>query len=543
MAYKCPNCGGHVFFDIEKNTLRCESCNRKLPLGNLDKREVAEEHSDSMGMVSYVCKNCGAELLSPEESIVSYCSYCGSEAMLEGRLDRERRPKYIMPFTRTKDYCKKAYEERTNKLFYLPKELKNSEYLERFRGTYIPYWLYRVEFPEPAVIKTKKYTTSGDMTTKTTYDVTAKIDGDFKGVPYDASSCFDDTISDMLMPFDKKNLKEFDPGYLAGFYADRADVPPTKYYMDVSRQASSNLYTSVGKSLKKSHGMDIDHEREDSSSARAEVKESYTALFPIWFLTWRNKNRVAYAIMNGQSGQLSCDLPVDLKKYSLWTLITAAALFLILTLFVSMTAMQALMFSALLTLTVNLLFNMEAKEIRNRENHVFDKGYFIKGREVRMPEKKREREYLKAQGGHYAAGNNMTAGDAVKLLVLGVGVILFGFSIFGESLSPKTALLGATTFYGIFGTILAFSSARILFYVQEKTLGLLNLISWLGIILPLAIAIWQPVEDYYYYIGCIGCGVATALTSVGLIKYYNLLTTRPIPTFFDREGGRDHAKD
>lgn len=545
MAFKCPNCGGHLFYDIGEKTLKCESCDSSVPLGKIERLERAEEHSDTMGIVSFVCQSCGAELLSPEESMVSYCSYCGSEAVLEGRLDREIRPRYIMPFQKTKDACKDAYTKRTKGLFYLPKELKSSEYLEKFRGTYIPYWLYRVDFPEPATFRTVKKTQSGSMITRTTYDVTAKIDGDYRGVPYDASSCFDDTISDMLMPFDKKNLKDFNPGYLAGFYADRADVPAEKYYMDASKRASSNMYTSIGSSLKKSHKMDIDplSEVESSSAARAEIRESYTALFPIWFLTWRNKKRVAYAIMNGQSGQLSCDLPVDMKQYSLWTLITGAIIFLLLTLFVSMTAIQGLMFCSLLTLTVSLLFNREVREIRDRENHVFDKGYFVKGREVKMPERKREREYLRSQGSKFAAINNLRTSDGVKIIVYILGVILFVFCMWEDEISPATALLGGSFYYAVLGTVLAFSSAKSLVYVKEKTLILLNLFLWAGIICAFAIALWSPVHDYYYYFGCIACGVATAIGSIGLIKYYNLLTTRPIPSFFDREGGRDNAKN
>ena len=298
MAFKCPNCAGNLYYSISKKSLKCESCDSLFPVEDfpvtrpqlsqdtsipdeskagedypegkpfgqnykLGKNETAEEHvffdgtDGSMPVVSFVCKNCGAELLSPDESMISYCSYCGSEAMLEGRLTDEVRPKYILPFQKTKKECKRIYQERTKGMFFLPKDLKSPEYLERFRGTYIPYWMYNIDFPETATFEATTRKRRGDNVTETTYEVEAKIKGEYEGVPYDASSCFDDTISDMLMPFDKKKLLEFQPGYLAGFYADRADVPASKYHGDAKKRARKNALNEIKHSVKKSDRMDV----------------------------------------------------------------------------------------------------------------------------------------------------------------------------------------------------------------------------------------------------------------------------------------------
>ncbi len=51
------------------------------------------------------------------------------------------------------------------------------------------------------------------------------------------------------------------------------------------------------------------------------------------------------------------------------------------------------------------------------------------------------------------------------------------------------------------------------------------------------------MSDLFWYIGCIASLLAVLVTSLGLISKYNILATRPIPTFFDREGGNDSAKD
>lgn len=562
MAYKCQNCGGNLYYNISGKDLKCESCDSVFPLGELPvpefgdnvriaqdhmkavelkKNETAEEHVHfdyqvGMPVVSFVCKNCGAELLSPDESIISYCSYCGSEAMLEGRLTEEVKPKYILPFQQTKTQCKNIYKNRTEKMFFLPKELKDPKYLERFRGTYIPYWMYKVDFPDDITLEAKKTSQSGKMITESTYEIDATVDGSYEGVPYDASSCFDDTISDMLMPFDKKKLQEFHPGYLAGFYADRADVPSEKYYSDAEGRAIVNAFEDVSRSVRKNHLMNVDSlkDKDKKNLFHPEIQDSFTSLFPIWFLTWRNKKRVAYAIVNGQNGRISCDLPVDMKKFGLSTLGTAALIFLLLTLFVSMTAKTALMICSIITTVALGFFRIEAREIRDRENHIFDKGYFVKGREVKMKEKKREKIRNKKKAVDKNKGTILTA----------MGVLLLIAFIFNTNeLSAYDKLLVVTSICFVIGTAFAIMGRSALRYVREKSIRLFNFVAWAALVGAFVIAAWNPVDDIYYYFGCLGCGLGAALGSFGLINYYNLLTTRPIPTFFDREGGRDNEKE
>ena len=55
------------------------------------------------------------------------------------------------------------------------------------------------------------------------------MDCQYKGLSYDASSSFDDSISEAIAPYDVKNMNPFTPSMLSGFYADTADVAPDVY--------------------------------------------------------------------------------------------------------------------------------------------------------------------------------------------------------------------------------------------------------------------------------------------------------------------------
>ena len=54
------------------------------------------------------------------------------------------------------------------------------------------------------------------------------------------------------------------------------------------------------------------------------------AMFPVWFMAYKNNNRVAYATVNGQTGKVVADLPVDVPKYLGASAILTIPIFLLL---------------------------------------------------------------------------------------------------------------------------------------------------------------------------------------------------------------------
>ena len=62
-----------------------------------------------------------------------------------------------------------------------------------------------------------------------------------------------------------------------------------------------------------------------------------------------------------------------------------------------------------------------------------------------------------------------------------------------------------------------------------------------GAILALAVielvTIFHPVSDLYYYGAGIASILCTGFTLIAVVRRYNLMATRPLPSFFDRKGG------
>ena len=80
--YRCLGCGANLRFDIEKQLLKCDSCDSEYQVDEYDQKYKIEEESDIEGdeYQAYICTcpNCGGEIITNDENtIASYCSYCG----------------------------------------------------------------------------------------------------------------------------------------------------------------------------------------------------------------------------------------------------------------------------------------------------------------------------------------------------------------------------------------------------------------------------------------------------------------------------------
>jgi hypothetical protein len=102
------------------------------------------------------------------------------------------------------------------------------------------------------------------------------------------------------------------------------------------------------------------------------------ALYPLWFLTYRNKDRVSYAVVNGQTGKAAADFPVDLKKYVIASLLLSLPLFVLFVIFPTIKADSMTCVAFLISIITGIVFSVQLKSIMKRETHEDDRGYKYK---------------------------------------------------------------------------------------------------------------------------------------------------------------------
>ena len=118
------------------------------------------------------------------------------------------------------------------------------------------------------------------------------------------------------------------------------------------------------------------------------------------------------------------------------------------------------------------------------------------------------------------------------------------FAISGELYDLLVSQTGAIAMTFIILILEAFrflKQINVARYLRNKRSMLICFLALGAIIYAFAVASAQPVQDWWYYLGGLICLFAASAMSVDLILRYNETATRPLPSFYTREGGNDRA--
>ena len=554
--YQCPNCGGNIKFDIASQKMACANCNSYFDPYDISKETDAEENT-YFDVTEFTCPQCGGRILSTENTAANFCSYCGASTILSGRLTKEKRPGYIIPFKMTKQDCKEAYKKRVKNAIFAPKELKDPEFIDGFRGIYMPYWSYHITQQGMINLKASKDYRRGDYIYTDHYNVSGQLDCQYKGISYDASSSFDDNISEAIAPFDVKNMNGFTPSFLSGFYADTADVASDVYKGDAENIAVEETYDYI----KGSTHLGGAHLDESVGTMRnkfnTRVEAADRTMFPVWFLSYRNKDRVAYATVNGQTGKVSADLPVSIGKYFAGSLLLAVPIFILLNLFFTLRPQVTLGVATLIALITIIMYAFELNKIKRKDLKLDDRGAFV-GNKItnnnknsndgdalanQMADGRINRINNKSVKKTVKAKNNDT-GSTIAAIIIIVMIALFiephimSFvgSIFGIKLG--TVISAICLVLGIIITIATNKTFKLVSNGKTVSGSMGSLVAMAVATLVLFI---NPVSDLFYYAAVIIELIAIMVTAIELTKYYNVLATRKLPQFDNYNGGDDNA--
>ena len=115
-------------------------------------------------------------------------------------------------------------------------------------------------------------------------------------------------------------------GYLSGFLAEKRDIEKETVEPEltsVMKQTAENLMRNTVSGY---NAVTVNH----MGLLPQNEKWSYV-LLPVWTVTYKGKDgKIYYYSMNGQTGKVFGELPVDTKKVTLTSVVSAAIVFIIL---------------------------------------------------------------------------------------------------------------------------------------------------------------------------------------------------------------------
>lgn len=328
ITYKCPCCGASLAYGGASGKLECASCGNHYELESLEAMQLSREKggvqfdmsgetfdaSDAQAMQAYICKSCGAELITEGTTTATECPYCGSPTILPERIEGGVKPEKVIPFTITKEQAQQMFNDYFKGKFLLPNIFKNSRNrIAEMRKLYVPYWLFDCEADGGAVYDAQKVRVErrGDYEiTRTAHYVVRREGGmAFENIPVDGSEKMDNKITESLEPYDLKQAVPFQAAVLSGAMADHADVDAEA----CKSRAVERVENSLSNALR---GTVVGYSTvmERSKHIHAEGGKVTPVLMPVWLIT-TEKEGVTYTFaINGQTGKLTCDVPTNVKK-------------------------------------------------------------------------------------------------------------------------------------------------------------------------------------------------------------------------------------
>ncbi len=269
---------------------------------------------------------------------------------------------------------------------FAPKELRDPSYIDSFRGIYMPYWAFYISQKGSLSLNGKKTSRRGDYIITDHYALTGDLDAYYKGLSYDASSSFDDNISEELAPYNLKGMKAFTPAYLSGFYADTSDVDAKKYIRAMPN--TLHLRKQPGVLLLTGHLPVLPWIPSVLNSSIQKQKPSTVPCFRYGFYPTAKKDRVAYATVNGQTGLVVADIPIDPKRYLLGSLLLAIPIFALLAWSAFLQPSSLVMTTLLLSLLSIGVYCYECVSIHQKDTGANDRGkMFIQSKKASAADK------------------------------------------------------------------------------------------------------------------------------------------------------------
>lgn len=491
----CKKCSSNLRFDISIQKLRCNFCKAFYELDDAkeiwmleeNEKKTEEEKKECMEVYVFRCQFCGGLWYGDRQDMGGgFCRYCGISAGAEERMVTIPRPKRVILFQKSKNDSKRILQGMLRKVLYLPDEYRDKEHVESMKPIYVP---YRVVPKEEAAADGKD---GGN-------------NGGFGSLAHAESAMFQDEICDAVGNFSAGEGIDFEPVYMTDFYLD-VDVPVSE------DRAVTELLPEGKKQIRKG---------EDN------------ILCPVWFLSYGDGERAAYAAINGQTGKIKANLPVDFNKFLCLSIL---ALFPFYYLLKNITFLAQSFF--VLTLSgMGAVFGvyllcLQAKKILLREGVEAEAGVQRKKQGERSVKKKEEAPQGRAPFKWRRRG------------IFGGMLLWGGAGVFMEFFLPEIAGVSLAVFFLLLWCLQCYFRKK---FVQSKRalqragISLRGARSG-GICLPALLAgaavfLFHPMVDAWYYgVGLVLLGGAI-FEFLAYMRNYNFLVTKKIVPQGQKGGG------
>ena len=340
--FKCPCCDGAIEFDAGSQKMKCPYCGSEFEMKDLEayQAELNGEPQENMtwdtaagsewqpgeeeGLRVYCCNTCGGEIVADESTGASECPFCGNPVIMTGQFAGALKPDLVIPFKVDKKAAIAALQNHYKGKLLLPKVFKDQNHIKEVKGLYVPVWLFDTDADAHVRYKATRTRTWSDSQynyTETNHFSVTRAGGiGFENVPVDGSTKMDDTLMESIEPYNIADAVDFQTAYLSGYLADKYDVDARQSIERANQRIKQSTEEAFRSTVQGYTSVIPVNSIINLQNGRARY-----ALYPVWILnTQWNGQKFTFGI-NGQTGKIAGDLPMDKGKFKTWLFGVSAA--------------------------------------------------------------------------------------------------------------------------------------------------------------------------------------------------------------------------
>ncbi len=334
-AYVCPKCGGALVFAVHGQNMICSSCQTVQEIAKVKSADRSEQLMDPalMGEQAHrwaknwqqvTCGQCGSVILRSQAQQADRCPYCASNRLVVSQDQAELiPPQVIAPMAVEEKTAVKLAREWLGKGILAPEGLAKQAERLRLAPAYYPFWTFdgtvlipwRCEVNEGTSRNPRWVARSGEE-----FEM-------FDDVLMPAVKAMSYKEMAAVEPFKLKELLAFSPEFLAGWTALMYDIPMAEASLKarekVVKQIRQTLYSRIAPGQEK--------RSVDNGAGRWSDMTYKQALLPLWVGVYAYKGKAYRLLVNGQTGKVGGEKPVD--RVNLILMIALAVVVLIFVLY------------------------------------------------------------------------------------------------------------------------------------------------------------------------------------------------------------------
>ncbi len=323
-TFTCPQCGGRMRFDPQKQDLVCEYCGhviadaeRSLGAFGDDSFHVAMHtsaaHAWASTRLALVCKRCGADSLLPPETKTIACPYCGSNSLVRPETPLELYdPNGIILFKFLPEQAETQARAWLAEGWLTPDDIKQQARRLELRPVYLPFWRFDGYLAVPWSCEVM---VNNNMRGQEQWEPRSGVYTEFfKDILAPGSTALPWRQAARVNPFELNSVVEFTPDHVAGWPALTFDRSLSDASLDAREQVMAGLrarvpgLVEVG-SQKRSLKLGV--------SSWGDVSFQHL-LLPFYLGSYTYHGQRFSLLVNGQTGKIWGEKPRDNVKLAAW---------------------------------------------------------------------------------------------------------------------------------------------------------------------------------------------------------------------------------